>query len=77
MGLPCVVSKVGGLPSIIDDSCGALCTRKKDFIDNIFKLLNSKVYYLNKKEKSIKKSIELENITKYMQQIDKLYGGQE
>lgn len=77
LGLPCVVSKVGGLPSIVDDSCGALCTRKKDFIDNVIKLLKNKTYYLNKKEKSIRRSIELENIAKYMQQIDMLYGGQE
>lgn len=76
LGLPCVVSKVGGLPSIVDDSCGALCVRKKDFIDNAIKLLNSEVYYLNKKEKSIRRSIALENITKYMQQIDMLYGEQ-
>ena len=71
-----MVSKVGGLPSIVDDSCGALCVRKKDFIDNAIKLLNSEVYYLNKKEKSIRRSIALENITKYMQQIDMLYGEQ-
>lgn len=77
LGLPCVVSKVGGLPSIVDESCGALCVRKMDFVDNVIKLLKNKVYYLNKKERSIRRSVELENMAKYMQRIDMLYSEQE
>ena len=40
LGLPCIVSNVGGLPKIVDDSCGMLCNKAGDFVHEAIELLN-------------------------------------
>ena len=73
MGLPCVVSNVGGLPSIIDKTCGMVCGNDQDFIDEINKLLSDSNYYNDKHLKAIEKSKRLDNYEEYCNKLDKVY----
>lgn len=73
LGLPCVVSNVGGLPNIVDASCGKLCTSGDDFIHEIQELFSDNNYYLTKSKNALKKSAELNNINEYIKKINSIY----
>lgn len=73
LGVPCVVSNIGGLPSIVDNSCGKLCNIDKDFIDEVSELICNHDYYVYKQKKSREKSAKLDNFSAYMQNINAMY----
>lgn len=73
LGLPCVVSNVGGLVDIVDSSCGKLCERNEEFENEINKLLTDKNYYEEKKFNSKKRAEKIENIDEYMEKILNIY----
>lgn len=73
LGIPCVASNVGGLPNIVDDSCGYLCNNETEFINEISKLLKNNNYYQEKKKKAINKSKNLDNSKTYVSNIEKIY----
>lgn len=73
LGLPAVVSNVGGLSSIVDESCGKLCNSDEDFYNEIEMLLNKQEYYDRKKINAYKKSSKIENFDVYMKKIDEIY----
>lgn len=73
IGLPCIVSNVGGLSNIVDTSCGKLCTSDDDFIYEIQELLSNNNYYLTKNKNALKKSAELNNINEYIKKINSIY----
>lgn len=73
LGLPCVVSNVGGLPEIVDDTCGKLCTIDEEFISEVLRLLQAKEYYQQKHEFAIKKASTLDNFNNYFKQIERIY----
>ena len=73
LGLPVVVSNVGGLVSVVDDTCGKLCNTDDDFEQEILKLLNNDAYYSQKKANAIKKSKELDNLSSYIRTVIKYY----
>ena len=73
LGLPCIVSNVGGLPNIVDNECGKLCNSNEDFIEETINLLsNSKIYNL-KNKRALKKSELLENKEEYINKIKEIY----
>lgn len=73
LGLPAIVSNVGGLVDIIDNNCGLLCESDNDFINEINKLLNSNDYLKEKSNKAIKKSKKIENLDEYIFTIANIY----
>ena len=73
LGLPCVVSNVGGLKKIVDNSCGKLCDNEEDFVNEIKCLLDNKEKYLSKCENAAEKSNEFDNYNEYMEYINSLY----
>lgn len=73
LGLPCVVSNVGGLKEIVNNKCGELCINNNEYVNEIFKLLNDNNYYNLKSKSSIEAAISLNNIKKYIEKINKLY----
>lgn len=73
LGLPCIVSNVGGLPNIVDNSCGLLCKENDDYIRIIDKLLNDNELLNKFENNAIKKSIELDNLCDYISVIKDIY----
>ena len=73
LGLPCIVSCVGGLPEIVNEGCGKLCESKDEYVNEIKKILADDNYYITKKKNAIKRSKEIENLDKYMQLIRQKY----
>ncbi len=77
LGVPCVVSNVGGINQIINDTCGKLCNPNEidDYVNEIEKLLTDKEYYDIKVKNSLKQSIKLNNEKEYYRKIKELYEG--
>lgn len=73
LGLPCVVSNVGGLPNIVDNKCGFLCNDNCDYIDGVFSLLCDNSKYKVYSEKSKDKAMTLDNLNKYISSISSFY----
>lgn len=75
LGLPSIVSKVGGLVNIVDDKCGKLCDKSdtSEYSNEIIKLLTDNNYYQKKSKEAIVKSKKLENIESYCKKLDNLY----
>lgn len=73
LGLPCIVSNVGGLPSIVDNKCGKLCNTDDDFTNKTVELLTNQEVLQKYAKNALKKAEELENITEYIKNIKNLY----
>lgn len=70
-GVPVIACPVGGLVDIIDKNCGYFCNEVDEFVDAISVLLNEEDKYNKKVEMSIKKSILLDNYSKYIENVKK------
>ena len=75
LGLPCVVSNVGGLPNIVDNDCGALCNSENidDYLNNIKEILFNKEKLCTYSQNAVNKSKKLDNLIEYMIQLSKIY----
>ena len=73
LGLPILASEVGGLPTIVNESCGKFCHSIKDFVDAANNLLRDEILFLNKSEGALKRSQELDNIPEYMETLSQIY----
>lgn len=73
LGLPTLVSNVGGLPFIVNDKCGKLCCENYEYVNEAIKLLDDTNYYKTKKSEAILQSKKIENINKYMKTLSLIY----
>lgn len=75
LGLPCVVSNVGGLPNIVDETCGKLCNPRgiDEYVLKVEELLLDKEKLMVYSKNAINKSKQLENISEYMLQLSSIY----
>lgn len=73
LGLPCVVSNVGGLPMMVNESCGKLCDIENEYIEEINKLLTNDDYYKLKSTSAVVQSKSIDNLNDYMKFIDEIY----
>ena len=73
LGLPCIVSKVGGLVNIVDDSCGKLCETEEEFTKQILKVLTDSDEYERLSKNASKKAEQLDNTQEYMKKMYDLY----
>lgn len=74
LGVPVICSNVGGLPNIVDDTCGKICERLEDYSEEIKKIINDIEYYKKKKQGTGIKVNNLNNIEKYQQELRSVYG---
>ena len=73
LGIPAIVSKVGGLPDIVDDSCGNLCITENEFVDSIVDLLKNDKKIKQKSSAAILKARKLDNTKIYFGILEKTY----
>ena len=73
LGLPIVCNNVGGLPSIIDEQCGALCIEEVDYVSEITRLLKDVEYWTNKSQGAINRAKSLSNVEQYRKFLSDLY----
>lgn len=69
LGIPVVAAKVGGLPEIINSSCGKLCVTDQDYIEEILKLLTDQDYYEKKSQAALIQARSLGNINCLIQEV--------
>lgn len=69
LGIPVVAADVGGLSTIVRDSCGKLCEKKEEYVSEILKLLNEPDYYKQKVNGALERATELENLQTYSDRI--------
>ena len=73
LGKPVVATPVGGLPSIVNSTCGLLCDELQEFVSEISKLLEEESYY-NKKSFGAQIRInEICNLKSYMKNLIVFY----
>lgn len=73
LGVPVVASPVGGLPGIVDENCGALCTDDESFITALTELLNDGAEWERKSRAAVEKADKLGNIQSYVFEINETY----
>lgn len=73
LGLPCFVSNVGGLPTIVNNECGFLCESDDDFINSIKNVLSDDHLYKKLSNNAIERSKKIDNFSEYISFIDRLY----
>lgn len=72
-GVPVLAKNVGGLSTIINDSCGKLCESDADFINEVTSLLTNVDYYKEKQIQAFIRADELNNLESYMETICSIY----
>ena len=72
LGVPVIANNVGGLPDIIDDSCGKIVNSNEEFLEEIEKLLKNEDILQEKKRGCTKKIKLLENKEQYYKKIKEL-----
>ena len=73
LGKPVVASNVGGIPLIIDNSCGYLCNTRNEFIDALFNVLTNTALYDKKVSCAKDRAMLMHNIEEYMKNIKSVY----
>ncbi len=73
LGLPCIVSNVGGLKNIVDNDCGHLCSTVDEYVNELEMLIENSDIYNKKSTKAKLKAKQLENYSSYFNKLDKLY----
>lgn len=73
LGVPAVVSNVGGLPGIVDNTCGALCVTDQDFEIAIYNYLVEVKKYNKISKNAVLKAEKLDNFKEYLELLKKNY----
>ncbi|MBR2023826.1 MAG: glycosyltransferase [Clostridia bacterium] len=73
LGVPVVCSNVGGLPNIVDDTCGKICGKIENYNEEVIRLVMDNEYHKEKSKYARKKAEELDNIHNYKIELKKLY----
>lgn len=73
LGVPVVCTPVGGLPGIVNSSCGLLSNDDDELVDEICKLISDDDYRRRKSKNALQRADELDNLDDYMMRIRRIY----
>ncbi|BCB40344.1 hypothetical protein BCJMU51_5260 [Bacillus cereus] len=73
LGRPVVCTSVGGLPTLVNDSCGKVCISDIEFTTEMKRLLLDKEYWTDKSNGAIEQANALDNILDYKESIKDIY----
>lgn len=73
LGLPVVCSSAGGLPGLVEERCGKICSSAEDYVTEIGKLLSDTAYLTDKRNAARARAAELDNYISYKEALRKVY----
>ena len=73
LGKPVVATKVGGIPSIVNEKCGKVTNNFNEMLDEITNLLQDDNYYQNKQLSALERVKQINNMEKYISEMNKIY----
>lgn len=73
LGVPVVCTKTGGLPTIVDAACGAVCDTEEKMADYLLKILTDDDLYRKLSKGALDKAKKLDNTERYMRGIRRTY----
>ena len=73
LGKPVICSNAGGLPSIVDNSCGKVCLNRNDYLDALMDLLEDDNKYNDYSRNALAKAQSLSNVDDYSKLIMSIY----
>lgn len=73
LGIPVVCSDVGGLPNLVNSSCGSVCSTKEQMIDSIYLLLTDQLKLQDLSEGAKTQTDILDNYSLYMNDMKRKY----
>ncbi len=73
LGKPVIAFPVGGLPTIVNDSCGLLTNSEDEYIQEVMNLITNDHYYDVKKNNAYLRASEIANLDIYIEKIVKEY----
>ncbi|MFF2497409.1 glycosyltransferase [Peribacillus sp. NPDC058075] len=73
LGRPVVCTSVGGLPMLVNSTCGKICNSDEDFTNELEKLIIDEEYWKGKSAGSITQANLLDNIQSYKDSMGVIY----
>lgn len=73
LGLPAIVTNVGGLPYIVDDTCGLITNNENELILETIDLIKKTKKYQKKSQNAFKKADKVNNVQKFKDKIRSAY----
>lgn len=73
LGKPVVSSGAGGLPEIVDRSCGRICRRKEEYVGVIRSMLDNDALYSQMSSNACARAEELDNVSRYARDMVRIY----
>lgn len=73
LGKPVVCTAVGGLPDIVDESCGVVCRTREELLNACVRMLAEESFYQEKARGTKRRVAELAKTDEYMESILKAY----
>lgn len=73
LGLPAVVTNVGGLPYIVDSFSGFVCQSNYELVSNSIDLLTDEEFYNSYHLGAIKRAVSMDNLDKYILKLEEIY----
>lgn len=73
LGVPVVCTPVGGLPGIVNSSCGMLSDDDDVLVQEICRLISDEDYRKKKAEGALQRADELDNLDDYMMRMRRIY----
>ncbi len=72
-GLPVISTKVGGVPTIVNEKCGYLTDCDDDYHEEIIRLLTSETYYEIKSIEAKNRAASFDNLDSYKKKLIEVY----
>lgn len=73
LGIPVIATAVGGLPDIVDKSCGYLCQSSREMAEEAMRILSDEGLYEKLHKGALARAAVLNNTDSYMQKIKSVY----
>lgn len=74
LGTPVVASNVGGIPEILDNSCGLVSNKDEEILEELSKLISDESYLASKKNNALIKANKINDVIQFKKILVGVYG---